>query len=63
MTVEEHQKAIGQFNLALTEVLSVFCLHGLDVYIPAVKQQITVLALQLNRRLNGEDTPYNPHLK
>jgi len=53
----DEEKAIGQFKLHLNGVFQPFHGYGHDVYIPESINQITKLALQLHRRLNGEDIP------
>lgn len=53
----EAQKAIGQFKLQLNGVLSPFNQYGLSVYISPAIKEIVDLALQLHKRLSGEDIP------
>ncbi len=53
----EEDKAIGQFKLQLNGVLAPFNLYGMHIYIPPAIKEIERLALQLHRRLNGEDIP------
>lgn len=51
------EKAIGQFKLQLNGTFQPFHGYGQDVFIPEAINQIVGLALQLHRRLNGEDIP------
>jgi hypothetical protein len=50
-------KEIGQFKLQLNGCLSPFGKYGQSIYIPIAIEQITILAMKLHRRLNGEDIP------
>jgi len=54
---ESDKKAIGQFKLQLNGVMGPFNSYGLGVYIPPAIEEAVKLALQLHRRLNGEDVP------
>ena len=54
---EKEAKAVGQFRLALNEVLQPFRLYGLQWDIPEAQEQIVKLSLQLHERLNGRDIP------
>jgi len=54
---EAKTKAVGQFKLQLTGVMDVFDMYGMGHEIPYAKEIITELALQLHRRLMGEDHP------
>ena len=56
---EQEAKARFQFRGKVTTVLEVFNVYGLDVYNKegAITRQIETLALQLHRRMNGEDIP------
>lgn len=56
MAVDE-EKAVGQFKLQLNGILSPFNSYGLGVHISPAIKEIVRLALQLHRRLNGEDIP------
>ena len=53
----DEKKAIGQFKMALNGTLSMFDMHGMNIHFPQVSDDIVKLALQLHRRLNGEDIP------
>ena len=55
--MKDNEKAVGQFKLQLNGVLSPFKLYGMDIYVTPAIEQIVELALQLHRRLNGEDIP------
>jgi len=57
MTEEKVHKAVQQFKLQLNGALSVFNMYGLGEQLPYAKEMITELALQLHKRLNGEDHP------
>jgi len=57
MPKEEIQKAMGQFRLQMNGVMSPFTCYGLNVYVPRAVEETLSLAMQLHRRLNGEDTP------
>lgn len=52
-----NDKAIGQFKLQLNGVMQPFNLYGLNVHITPAIEEITVLALRLHERLNGNDVP------
>jgi hypothetical protein len=47
----EKAKALGLFRMRVTGVLSVFKMHGLDIYIPQSIEQIEKLAIQLHKDL------------
>ena len=54
----DEAKIIGQFRLEIGSVMSAFDCYGLGTYIPEAMAAIEALALQMHRRLNGEDMPY-----
>ena len=56
---EEWDKAIGQFNLALNQVLQPLCLYGQGDYVASAKKEIESLAIQLHHRLCGLDEPFH----
>lgn len=56
-------KAIGQFRLQLNGVFGPFHGYGYDIFIPEAIEEVVKLALILNRRLNGEDIPYDITLR
>lgn len=54
---EEYKKAIGQFRLQLNGVFEPFNMYGMDIYIPAAKEQIVELAEAFGKRVRGKDKP------
>jgi hypothetical protein len=55
----EWSKALFQFNSAVTGLLTVYDVYGLDVYNKEMEmtKEIEKLAMQLHARLNGFDIP------
>ncbi len=56
---EEFDKAVGQFQLALNNILQPLRLYGQSYYVDSVIKEIVSLALQLRNRLEGIDEPYH----
>lgn len=57
MKTPDKEKAVGQFRLQLNGVFQPFNGYGMNIFIPEAIEAIIRLALQLHRRLNGEDVP------
>lgn len=57
MKNEEEKKAIRQFELQLNGVFAPFDLYGLGVNIPTAIDEVSRLAIQLHKRLIGQDVP------
>ena len=55
---EQWEKAIGQFGLALNEILKPLRLYGQGLYVDTAKEEIVSLAIQLHLKLYGVDMPY-----
>ena len=53
----KYDKAIGQWRLAVGEILSVFNMYGLDIYIPGAKEELEEVTIQLTKRLRNADVP------
>jgi len=54
---DEFNKAMGQFRLQLNAIMNVFNVYGLTIYVDSAKMEISLLAEQLAKRIQGEDIP------
>ena len=52
---ESYKKAEGQLRLALNDVMSVFRMYGLDMYVPGAIEEIVQLSVDFSLRLRGVD--------
>ena len=55
---ESYDKALGQFRLALNDLMQPLRRYGQDVYVDGAKEELVQLALRLHMRLCGQDIPY-----
>ncbi len=56
---ESWEKTIGQYRLAIHEVMRPLRLYGQNIYVDSVTEELVSLALQLHGRLEGIDEPYH----
>ena len=54
---ESYDKAKGQFKMAVGEVLSVFNIYGMHIYLGGAIEEIVELAEQFGKRVRNHDTP------
>jgi len=54
---QEYKKAIGQWKLQAGTVLSVFNMHGMDVYIPGALEELQQITERFGERVRGKDVP------
>ncbi len=47
----EQDKAMGLFRLKVTDILSIFRMHGMDVYIPEVSRAISSAVQEYEERI------------
>lgn len=59
---EYDNKAVGQLQLALNQVLRPLRLYGQDVYVDSATEEIVSLAIQFHERLSGVDKPFHVNL-
>ncbi len=51
----EQAKAMGLLRLKLTDILSIFRMHGMDVYIPEVSKAIISAVQEYEGRIKGTE--------
>ncbi len=56
--LEEFDKAIGQFRLAVGKLLKPLRMYGQGNYVDGIHEQLVSLGVQLYQRLEGIDEPY-----
>ena len=55
---KEFDKIIGQYRLALNDLMRPLQMHGMNIYVDGVKDALVSLGVQLHLRLSGLDIPY-----
>ena len=54
----EWDKCVGQFRLALNDILNPLRMYGQGHYVDTAKEELVSLAIQLHLKLYGVEMPY-----
>jgi len=54
----EFDKIVGQYRLALNDLMRTLYIYGLNIYVDGMKESLVSLAIQMHLRLSGVDIPY-----